>query len=119
MDLSPDHNVTITPVEGRCHVYFDDAEIASSLRALRLEIPGRTPRLFVPIEDVHPGILEASDTTRDESGPGVAHYYTIKTLTADGVDEAWYHPYAEGPYAPIRDLLTFGGDRVAVAVTEI
>lgn len=119
MDQPLDRTVTITPVDGRVHIYFDDAEIASSLRALRLEMPGRTPRLFVPIEDVHPGILEASDTTREEAGPGPAHYYTIKTLTADGIDECWYHPYAEGAYEPIRDLLTFGGDRIAVSVTEI
>lgn len=119
MDQSLDQSVTITPVEGRVHIFFDDAEIASSRRAVKLDISGRTPRYFLPLEDVHPGILEASDTTREEQGPGPAHYYTIKTLTADGVDECWYHPYAEGDFEPIRDLLTFGGDRVAVSVTEI
>jgi uncharacterized protein (DUF427 family) len=109
----------VSPVEGRVHIYFDDAEIASSIKAMRLERPGREPRVFLPLEDVHPQILEASDTTRDEEGPGAAHYYTIKTLTADGVDEAWYYPYAEGEYEGIRDLLTFGGDRVTMSVTEV
>ena len=111
--------VTITPVEGRVHIYFDDGEIASSVRAMRMEREGREPRVFLPLEDVHPQILEASDTTRDEDGPGAAHYYTIKTLTADGVDEAWYFPYAEGDYEGIRDLLTFGGDRVKLSITEV
>jgi uncharacterized protein (DUF427 family) len=110
---------TVTPVEGRVHIYFDDAEIASSVRAMRLERPGREPRVFLPLEDVHPQILEASDTTREDDGLGAAHYYTIKTLTADGVDEAWYYPYAEGEYEPIRDLLTFGGDRVKLSVSEV
>ncbi len=110
---------TVTPVSGRVHIYFDDAEIASSVKAMRLERGGREPRVFVPLEDVHPQILEASDTTRDEEGPGTAHYYTIKTLTADGVDEAWYYPYADGAYAGIRDLLTFGGDRVKLSITEV
>jgi uncharacterized protein (DUF427 family) len=111
--------ITVTPVEGRVHIYFDDGEIASSKRALRLERDGHEPRIFLPLEDVHPQILEASDTTRDEDGLGAAHYYTIKTLTADGVDEAWYYPYAAGQYEPIRDLLTFGGDRVKLSITEV
>ncbi len=109
---------TISPVTGRVHVFFDDAEIASSIRAVRYGDSG-VDRYFLPLEDVHPGILEASETTREETGPGTAHFYTIKTLTADGEDEAWYYPYAEGPFEPIRDLLTFGGDRVRVEVTQV
>jgi len=109
----------VTPVSGRVHVIFDDAEIASSLKALRLERRGGAPLIFLPLEDVHPGILEASETTREDAGPGVAHFYTIKTLTADGADEAWYYPYADGPYAPIRDMLTFAGERIGIEVTEV
>lgn len=111
--------VTITPIAGRVHVIFDDAEIASSTKALRLEGHGPVPRYFVPLDDVHPGILEASDTNREDDGPGVAHFYTIKTLTADGIDEAWYYPYADGDFAPLRDLLTFGGDRIRVEETQV
>src|SRR5690606_41536324 len=114
-DLTP---VTVTPVAGRVHVFFDDAEIGSSTRARRCA-GDAGERFFLPLEDVHPGILEASETTRDEAGLGTAHYYTIKTLTADGVDEAWYFPYAAGVYEPIRDLMTFGGDRVRVEVTQV
>ena len=110
---------TVMPVNGRVHIYFDDAEIASSVKALRLERPGSEPRIFLPLEDVHPQILEASDTTREDEGLGAAHFYTIKTLTADGADEAWYYPYADGLYEPVRDLLTFGGDRVKISVTEV
>ncbi|RYG55186.1 MAG: DUF427 domain-containing protein [Alphaproteobacteria bacterium] len=111
--------VTVTPVEGRVHIYFDDGEIASSVRAMRLERPGHEARVFLPLEDVHPQILEASDTTREDEDLGAAHYYTIKTLTADGVDEAWYFPYAEGQYELIRDLLTFGGDRIKLSVSDV
>jgi uncharacterized protein (DUF427 family) len=110
---------TIVPVAGRVHISFDDAEIASSTKALKLERAGAEPLVFVPLDDVHPGILEASDTRREDEGPGMAHFYTIKTLTADGVDEAWYYPYADGAFEPIRDLLTFGGDRVELSVTEV
>jgi len=116
-DTTP-HAVTVTPVSGRVHFSFDDAEIASSTKAMRLDVEGRAPRYFLPLGDVHPGILEASDTTRQDDGPGTAHFYTIKTLTADAADQAWYYPFAEGPFAPIRDLLTFG-DQVSVRVSEV
>ena len=109
----------IVPVGGRVHISFDDAEIVSSTKALRLEREGQDSMIFVPLDDVHPGILEASDTRRTDAGPGEAHFYTIKTLTADGVDEAWYYPYAEGDYEPIRDMLTFGGDRISVRVSQV
>lgn len=112
-------STSIASVNGRVHVFFDDAEIASSIKAMRLDGQGGAPVYFVPLDDVHPGILEASDTEREDAGPGKAHFYTIKTLTADGVDEAWYYPYADGDFAAIRDLLTFGGDRVRVEVTQV
>jgi uncharacterized protein (DUF427 family) len=108
----------VTPVQGRVHVYFDDAEIASSLKGFSLREAGRE-QVFIPLEDIHPQILEASDTRRTVPALGEAHYYTIKTLTADGVDEAWYFPYADGAFAPIRDLVTFGGDRIVIKVTEV
>jgi len=109
----------VVPVEGRVHIAFDDAEIVSSTKALRLERDGQDSMTFVPLDDVHPGILEASDTRRTDAGPGEAHFYTIKTLTANGADEAWYYPYAEGDYEPIRDMLTFGGDRISVRVSQV
>lgn len=118
MTDSQDTTTAIVPVSGRVHIYFDDAEIASSIRAKRLN-GASSAQVFVPLEDVHPQILEASDTTREDAGPGTAHFYTIKTLTADGSDEAWYYPYAEGVYEPIRDMLTFGGDRIRVEVTDV
>lgn len=108
---------TITPVETRVHIFFDGDEIASTSKALKFEQAGRETRFFFPIEDVHPGILEASDTKRREDGLGEAHYYNLKTLTANGTDLAWYYPYAEGEYAQVCDLITFGGERISIQVT--
>ena len=77
----------VTPIHGRVHIIFDDGEIASTLNALQVEETGRAPQVFVPLEAVHPGILEASETRKDEPGKGEAHYYNLKTLTADGPDQ--------------------------------
>lgn len=117
--MSATHSLrpTITPVSTRVHIFFDGDEIASTSKALKFELGGRETRYYFPIDDVHPTILEASDTKRSEEGLGEAHYYNIKTLTADGEDLAWYYPYADGDYAQIRDLITFGGDRISIQVT--
>jgi len=114
-----DRSSKVSPVPGRVHIFFDDAEIASTLKAVQVDQPGRTPRIFVPLDDIHPGILAASETTRADEALGEAHFYTVKTLTADGIDEAWYYPYAEGAYAAVRGLITFGGDRVTLHVSEV
>jgi len=114
-----DRSATVSPVLGRVRIFFDEAEIASTRAAVQLERPGRPGRLFVPLDDVHPGILEASETTKDDAELGEGRFYTIKTLTADGVDEAWYYPYAEGIFAPLRGLVTFGGDRVTQRVSSV
>jgi uncharacterized protein (DUF427 family) len=111
--------VLVTKVPGRVHIVFDDAEIASTINALKVAKPGQSETVFVPFEDVHPGILEASDTTRDDFGPGAAHFYTLKTLTADGPDNAWYYPYADGKYEAIRDLVTFAGDKIEVRFSDV
>jgi uncharacterized protein (DUF427 family) len=116
-DATP--NPVISPISGRVHVYFDDAEIASTLKAMRLEEPGLAPQIFIPLDAVHPGILEASDTKSQAPGKGEAHYYTIKLLTADGPDRVWYYPYADGAYSDIRDLLTFGGERIEIRVSDV
>src|SRR5690606_20131844 len=110
---------TVTPVEGRVHIFFDGGEIASTVKALRVDRPGRATMVFVPLDAVHPGILEASETRREDPDCGEAHFYTIKTLTADGPDAAWYFPYAEGIYEPIRDLLTFAGEGVEVRYSDV
>lgn len=112
-------NPIIAPVSGRVHVYFDDAEIASTLKALRVEEPGLPPQIFIPLDAVHPSILEASDTKSADPGKGEAHYYTIKLLTADGPDRVWYYPYADGAYSDIRDLLTFGGERIEIRYSDV
>ncbi|WP_240232361.1 DUF427 domain-containing protein [Devosia lacusdianchii] len=114
-----DKDIKITPVSGRVHVIFDDAEIASSLRALEVEEPGEPVRIYVPREDVQPGILEASETRTSNPAMGEASYYTIKTLTADGPDQVWYYPDPCPQVESIRDHLAFRGDRIEYRRSEV
>jgi uncharacterized protein (DUF427 family) len=114
-----DKDIKITPAEGRVHVLFDGAEIGSSLKALKLDEPGAPLRYYFPREDVQPGILEATETHTTCPFKGVASYYTIKTLTADGPDQVWYYPDPCPLVEPIRDHLAFWGQRIEHRFSEV
>src|SRR4051794_11222299 len=81
-----DKDIKIRPAKGRVHVLFDDAEIGSSLNALELDEPGAPLRIYLPREDVREDVLERSETRTTCPYKGEAHYYNLKTLTADGPD---------------------------------
>ena len=114
-----DKDIKITPAKGRVHVLFDDAEIGSSLHALELDEPGAPLRIYLPRADVREDVLERSETRTVCPYKGEAHYYTIKTLTADGPDQAWYYPDPCPLVEPIRDYLAFRGDRIEYRYSEV
>jgi uncharacterized protein (DUF427 family) len=114
-----DKDIRITPAKGRVHVLFDDAEIGSSLNALELDEPGEPLRIYLPRGDVREDVLELSETRIASPYLGEAHYCTIKTLTADGPDQAWYYPDPCPQVESIRDHLAFSGDRIAYRYSEV
>lgn len=114
-----DKDIRIKPAEGRVHVLFDDAEIASTLNALELDEPGAPLRIYVPRADVRPDIFEASDTHTTCPYKGEASYYTIKTLTATAEDAAWYYPDPCPLVEPIRDYIAFWGDKIEYRRSEV
>ena len=114
-----DKDIKIKPAQGRVHVIFDDAEIASTTNALELEEPGAPLRIYIPFDDVQPGILEASETVTTCPYKGEAHYYNIKTLTADGPDQVWYYADPCPLVEPIRDHVAFWGDRIEYKRSDV
>lgn len=114
-----DKDIRIVPAKGRVHVVFDDAEIGSSLNALEVHEPGETMQIYLPRDDVRADILEASDTRDLSPYKGEAHFYTIKTLTADGPDQAWYYPDPCPLVHAIRDHLAFSGPRIEYRFSEV
>ncbi|MBU1305802.1 MAG: DUF427 domain-containing protein [Alphaproteobacteria bacterium] len=114
-----DKDIKISPVAGRVHVIFDDAEIASSTNALHLDEPGCPRRVYFPRDAVQPGVLEETETRTTCPYKGEAWYCTIKTLTATGVDQVWYYPDPCPLVEPIRDYLAFWGDRIEIRYSEV
>jgi uncharacterized protein (DUF427 family) len=114
-----DSDVFIRPVSGRAHVSFDGAEIGSSLNALELHQPGAPVRIYFPRDDIQPGILELSESRGTDPVLGEIHYSTIKTLTATGPDQAWFHPEPPAEFADLTDLIAFSGDRIEHRFSEV
>jgi uncharacterized protein (DUF427 family) len=114
-----DKDIKIRPAAGRVHVIFDDAEIASSLDALELDEPGEPLQIYFPWDDIQPGILEATETRIPSPYKGIASYYTIKTLTATGVDQAWYYPDPCPQVEAIRERIAFKGDRIEIRRSQV
>jgi uncharacterized protein (DUF427 family) len=114
-----DKDIKIRPAQGRVHVIFDQAEIASSLNALELDEPGSPLRIYIPRSDVREDILELSETHTTCPYKGVASYYNIKTLTANGPDQVWYYPDPCPLVEPIRDHLAFWGDKIEYRRSEV
>jgi len=97
---------TITPVEGRVHILVDDAEVIDSRRALRLEQPGRPARIFVPMEDIRPDLLLATDEHR-QTDLGEVHLYTVRTATATVENAAEYLSEPTSGAEPLYDHVHF------------
>jgi uncharacterized protein (DUF427 family) len=114
-----DKDIRIVPAKGRVHVRFDDAEIGSSLHALEVHEPGEPMRIYLPRSDVREDVLELSETRTTCPYKGEAHYYTIKTLTADGPDQAWYYPDPCPLVEQIRDCIAFRGDRIEYSYSNV
>jgi uncharacterized protein (DUF427 family) len=114
-----DKNIKITKASGRVHVIFDDAEIASTIDALELDEPGAPLRIYIPRDHIQPGILEATDHHTTCPYKGEASYYTIKTLTATGENQAWYYPDPCPLVEPIRDMIAFWGDRIEYRRSDV
>ncbi|GHA31088.1 hypothetical protein GCM10007989_28790 [Devosia pacifica] len=114
-----DKDIKIRPAEGRVHVFFDDAEIISSTRALELDEEGCPLRLYIPLEDIRPDLLLDSDTKTTCPYKGEANYFNLRSATATAEDAAWYYPEPCPLVEDIRHHVAFYGDRVRFERSEI
>jgi uncharacterized protein (DUF427 family) len=91
----PDHPITVRPNPSRVTVRAAGQVIADTTRALTLQEASYPPVVYIPLEDVEPSALAASDSTTYCPYKGDASYYSL--VTADGTvpDAVWTYttPY--------------------------
>ncbi len=114
----PDHPITVTPTGRRVTVAVGTSVIADSLAALTLQEAGYPAVQYIPIGDVDPAVLRASDTTTYCPYKGDASYYDLVLRDADQTDTVWVYTDPYGAVADIKDHVAFYADRVKIIVGE-
>ena len=110
----PDHPITITPAPRQVRVRFQDHMLATSDRALVLKEADYPPVVYFPREDVEAAFLSKTTHTTECPYKGEASYYSLFMNGDLAENVAWSY---ESPYPamePIRGMLAFYPDRVAI-----
>jgi uncharacterized protein (DUF427 family) len=112
----PDHPITVEPTGQPVVVTAGGREIARTSAALTLAEASYGPVQYVPLADVDPAALEATDHESYCPYKGDASYYSV--VTPDGVLEnaVWTYEQPYGAVADIAGHVAFYTDRVDVAV---
>ena len=113
----PDHPITVSPTEGHVVVRVGDQVIAESDNALTLEEASYPPVQYVPIGDVDPAVLKATDHETYCPYKGNASYYTVSTPAGELDNAVWTYRQPFDAVGEIADHAAFYPDRIEVSVS--
>jgi uncharacterized protein (DUF427 family) len=96
----PAHRIYFHPFGRRVRVELGGEVVVDTLDAHLLHETAILPRLYVPVADIRPGVLEASDTTSHCPFKGDATYRTVRVGDAVAEDGLWLyeHPLPAAPW---------------------
>ncbi|WP_236788178.1 DUF427 domain-containing protein [Amycolatopsis sp. GM8] len=95
------HPITVEPTPGRVVVRAAGKVIAESTAALTLRESSYPPVQYVPIADVDPSVLKASETKTYCPFKGEASYYTLAVGQQELTDAVWTY---ETPYDAVGEI---------------
>lgn len=107
LEPGPDHEITVEPADTEVVVRRGDQVVARSRRALLLREDGYPPVAYVPLEDVDPALLKASDTTTWCPYKGEATYRSLRFDDALLEDAVWTYEAPHEAVAAIADHVAF------------
>jgi uncharacterized protein (DUF427 family) len=111
---NPAHRISIEPFDGTVTVFFSDATLASTDKALVLREGNYPPVFYIPFADVRFEFLKRSATSTHCPFKGNASYWNAK-VEGEAVDDvmwAYERPYDET--ATIRDHAAFYSNKVRI-----
>ena len=88
LEPSPQHPITIEPASSQVTVKAGDILVADTTAALALREANYPTVYYVPLADVRPEVLQASNTTTYCPYKGDASYYSIATPAGELTDAA-------------------------------
>src|SRR5690349_24324590 len=95
LEPGSDHPITITPTAARVTVRVDGRTIADTTNAVTLQEASYPAVQYIPLADLDPDVLVASDTQTYCPFKGDASYYSVRTADRELTDVIWTyeHPY--------------------------
>ncbi|MEM1024391.1 MAG: DUF427 domain-containing protein [Myxococcota bacterium] len=83
--------IRISPHPRPVEIVFDGFTVAYTKRALRLEEQGCPPRIYVPEEDVNPGMLAKTSKQTFCPHKGTASYYSVLAGGKEATNGTWVY----------------------------
>lgn len=116
--LVPDekHPITITPTDGRVVVRRGGRTVAETTRALTLREAAYPPVHYVPLDDVDPALLEATDHATYCPYKGEAGYYSLVVGAERAENAVWTYAAPYDAVAEIAGHVAFYPDQVEITV---
>ena len=115
LERYPDYAVEIREAPGHFRVTLDDALIAESDRALAVHESFHEVVIYLPLDAVRPGVLEASDHRTHCPFKGDASYYSVQTGDARVENAAWSYEAPMEEVAALAGHLAFYPERLQIA----
>ena len=110
----PDHPITVAPEPARVVARVGDRVVADTTAALALREADYPVVHYIPLADVDPSMLRASDTTTHCPYKGEASYYSLDVDGIDLTDAVWTYRTPYPAVAEIAGHVAFYPDKVQV-----
>jgi uncharacterized protein (DUF427 family) len=112
----PDHPITIAADGVHVVAKVGGQVVADTKSALTLQESTYPPAYYVPLGDVDPKVLKASDTSTYCPYKGDASYYSVSTPDAEVKDAMWTYAQPYDAVSEIAGYVCFYGDRVELTI---
>lgn len=112
------HPISVEPTGSRVTVTVAGRVVADSANALTLREASYPPVQYLPLGDVDPEVLRASERTSHCPYKGDATYYGLQVGDEVVADALWSYPAPHDAVAPIKDHAAFYPDRVDAITVE-
>lgn len=116
IEPGPDHPITVEPTGAPVEVSVDGRVIARTTAAQTLSEASYPPVQYVPVADVDPEVLQASDHTTYCPYKGDAAYHRLVVDGTDLGDAVWYYPEPYPAVSDVADRVAFYPDRVQITI---
>jgi uncharacterized protein (DUF427 family) len=111
------HPITVTPTDGHVVVTRGEVTIAETDRALTLQESTYPAVQYVPLADVDPAVLEATDHSSYCPFKGEAGYYSLVVGEERAENVVWTYAAPYDAVADIAGHVAFYPDQVAISVS--